>query len=195
MIGHENQLMLKGGEVSSKEGFDCALHLAEENQQEVIFYENQENRRRRERYRCCQFGSDLQMHAVVSWQKVLQTRRTSWVELRQIPSIASLWCCCSFPPPPSGKGSKRTWVYVVVGVAASLFVLIVVLAVVYYFVLRRRRRRRPIDFVTVINSFEKPLKSMSEEESEEFLKSISEIVQFLKVYKNWRTTICNGEPD
>ncbi|KAL1538907.1 LysM domain [Salvia divinorum] len=86
------------------------------------------------------------------------------------------------PPPDTGGGSSsKTWIYVVVGVVGGLLVLFAG-GVVF---LRRRRRRRAAESVASTQTFqsvEKPLKKDADDESEDFLESISSIAQSLKVY-------------
>lgn len=93
------------------------------------------------------------------------------------------------PPPPAsstpsgGGSSSKTWIYGVVG-----GILAVVLIVVVVLFLRKRRRRRPEEPVVSSQSFEaveKPLKKKGDyddNESADFLESISSIAHSLKVY-------------
>ncbi|KAG6398465.1 hypothetical protein SASPL_139925 [Salvia splendens] len=87
------------------------------------------------------------------------------------------------PPPDTGGGSSsKTWIYVVVGVVGGLLAL---LAVGMVFLLRRRRQRRAAEAVASpqrFQSVEKPLNKEADDESEDFLESISSIAQSLKVY-------------
>ncbi|KAG6396185.1 hypothetical protein SASPL_142327 [Salvia splendens] len=87
------------------------------------------------------------------------------------------------PPPDTGGGSSsKTWIYVVVGVVGGLLALF---AMGMVFFLRRRRQRRAAEAVASpqrFQSVEKPLKKEADDESEDFLESISSIAQSLKVY-------------
>ncbi|KAF8370039.1 hypothetical protein HHK36_031937 [Tetracentron sinense] len=92
------------------------------------------------------------------------------------------------PPPsspsPSGKSSNKNWVYVVIGVVAGGTLLLVIGATVFCIFFRKRKRKAdPIIMSKCFEGYEKPLNKKMEEESEEFLESISDIAQSLIVYK------------
>ncbi|KAF8411394.1 hypothetical protein HHK36_003943 [Tetracentron sinense] len=90
------------------------------------------------------------------------------------------------PPPssPSGKSSNKNWVYVVIGVVAGGALLLVIGAAVFCIFFRKRKRKAdPIIMSESFGGYEKTLNKKMEEESEEFLESISDIAQSLKVYK------------
>ncbi|KAK4482073.1 hypothetical protein RD792_011575, partial [Penstemon davidsonii] len=84
-------------------------------------------------------------------------------------------------PPPSGGGSSRTWIYAVVGV---VLVSIVVGGVVFF--IKKKKKSSETDVTTIsskrFESVEKPLKKEEDEDSNEFLDSLSSIAQSLKVY-------------
>ncbi|KAF8405157.1 hypothetical protein HHK36_010056 [Tetracentron sinense] len=91
------------------------------------------------------------------------------------------------PPPPSSpsdKSSNKNWVYIVIGVVAGGALLLVIGAAVFCIFFRKRKRKAdPIIMSESFEGYEKTLNKKMEEESEEFLESISDIAQSLKVYK------------
>ncbi|KAF3959310.1 hypothetical protein CMV_015868 [Castanea mollissima] len=88
------------------------------------------------------------------------------------------------PPPPtsSNQGSSKTWVYVLVGVLGGSALLLVLGAIIFY-AFFRRNKKKPDSIIASdrFKAIEKPRKV--EDESEDFLESISSIAQSLKVYK------------
>ncbi|KAJ4844870.1 hypothetical protein Tsubulata_004364, partial [Turnera subulata] len=94
----------------------------------------------------------------------------------------------SSPPPPSspspGKNSSKTWIYVVAGVVGGIALTIVCGAIVF-FACFGKAGRQP-DPVIASKSFEaqeKPLYQKADEESQDFLESVSSIAKSVKVYK------------
>ncbi|KAJ9170812.1 hypothetical protein P3X46_018886 [Hevea brasiliensis] len=93
------------------------------------------------------------------------------------------------PPPPSpspnsNNSSDKTWVYVVVGVVGGIALMIVLGIIIFVRVFGKSKKRS--DLVIVSESFEareKPLNKKSDEESQDFLESISSIAESIKVYK------------
>ncbi|KAK6128903.1 hypothetical protein DH2020_037342 [Rehmannia glutinosa] len=83
-------------------------------------------------------------------------------------------------PPPSG-GSSKTWIYVVVGVVGGLFLASVVGAVVFC-----KKKKKPETVASSSQTFEsvtKPIgKDADDEDSQDFLESISSMALSLKVY-------------
>ncbi|KAI9165905.1 hypothetical protein LWI28_022611 [Acer negundo] len=99
------------------------------------------------------------------------------------------------PPPPSpssaspspnsstNKGSKKTWIYAIVCVLAGA-ALTLILGTVIFCMFFRKSKKNP-DAVIVTDSFEayeKPSNKKLGEESQDFLESMSDIAQSLKVY-------------
>ncbi|KAI3895696.1 hypothetical protein MKW98_025487 [Papaver atlanticum] len=96
----------------------------------------------------------------------------------------------SLPPPassvpPSNKKNK-TWVYIVIGVAAATVLALVAFIVIFCVCKSNNTKRSNYNYQSNItesfDSYEKPQQKTSEEESMEFLKSISDIAHVLKVY-------------
>ncbi|XP_030467718.1 lysM domain receptor-like kinase 4 [Syzygium oleosum] len=94
------------------------------------------------------------------------------------------------PSPPSiittppGKSSK-TWVYVTIGVLGGIAVIAVLGTVVFFKFFRGRTRREKIDSTMVLDSFEafeNPSNKKLDEDSLDFLDSISSVAQSIKVY-------------
>ncbi|KAI3437425.1 uncharacterized protein J3R85_005408, partial [Psidium guajava] len=94
------------------------------------------------------------------------------------------------PPPPStapsppGK-SSNTWVYVTIGVLGGIAVIAVLGTVVFFMFFRGKTRRERIDSTVVSDSleaFEKPSNKRFDEDSLDFLHSVSSIAQSMKVY-------------
>ncbi|XP_044494192.1 lysM domain receptor-like kinase 4 [Mangifera indica] len=96
------------------------------------------------------------------------------------------------PPPPSStsdssqnKGSNKTWIYVVVGVVAGT-ILLLILGTIIYCRCFLKSNKKETDSRIVSKSFEareKPMKNELNEESQDFLDSMSSIAQSLKVYR------------
>ncbi|XP_018826408.1 lysM domain receptor-like kinase 4 [Juglans regia] len=87
------------------------------------------------------------------------------------------------PPPPSGESSSKTWVYVLVGVLGGSALVLVFGTVIFCLFFRKSKKKS--DSVIVSDQFEahaKPEKKKVEEESEDFLESITNMAQSLKVY-------------
>ncbi|XP_041011565.1 lysM domain receptor-like kinase 4 [Juglans microcarpa x Juglans regia] len=87
------------------------------------------------------------------------------------------------PPPPSSESSSKTWVYVLVGVLGGSALVLVFGTVIFCVFFRKSKKKS--DSVIVSDHFEahaKPEKKKVEEESEDFLESISSMAQSLKVY-------------
>ncbi|XP_030513385.1 lysM domain receptor-like kinase 4 [Rhodamnia argentea] len=98
----------------------------------------------------------------------------------------------SSPPPsppstvtsPPGKSSS-TWVYVTIGVLGGIAVIAVLGTVVFFMFFRGRTKRERIDSTVVSDSFEafeKPSNKRLDEDSLDFLDSVSSIAQSIKVY-------------
>ncbi|KAJ0039885.1 hypothetical protein Pint_28202 [Pistacia integerrima] len=95
------------------------------------------------------------------------------------------------PPPPSStsnssssEGSKKTWIYVVVGVLSGSTLLLILGAIIYCKCFARSNKKES-DSIVVSKSFEareKPMKKELDEESQDFLDSMSNIAQSLEVY-------------
>lgn len=97
------------------------------------------------------------------------------------------------PPPPSppsivtsppGK-SSNTWVYVTIGVLGGIAVIAVVSAVIFFKFFRGRTRKEKIDSTMVSDSFKafgKPNNKKLDEDSLDFLDSISSVAQSMQVY-------------
>ncbi|GAA0160443.1 transmembrane signal receptor [Lithospermum erythrorhizon] len=107
------------------------------------------------------------------------------------------------PPPftpsvPSNDNSSNTWVYVVVAVAVVL-ALIIGGGVLWF--LRNKKKKAKPELPTFLSesfeSVEKPLNKGWDENSEEFLSSISSIAQSLEVYKfgELKSATNNFSPD
>ncbi|XP_057498502.1 lysM domain receptor-like kinase 4 [Actinidia eriantha] len=92
------------------------------------------------------------------------------------------------PPPPQhlsspNHSSNKTWAYVAAGaLGGGSFVLLAGIIVFFMFFRRSTKRNGPILPSGNFEAIEKPREKKSEEESEEFLDSISAIAQSLKVY-------------
>ncbi|KAI3452112.1 hypothetical protein Pfo_008777 [Paulownia fortunei] len=85
-------------------------------------------------------------------------------------------------PPPSG-GSSRTWIYAVVGVVGGLVLASIVGAIVFCVFFRKQKQKaEPVVSSQGFESVEKPLEKEADEDSQDFLESISSIAQSLKVY-------------
>ncbi|KAG2724712.1 hypothetical protein I3843_01G028000 [Carya illinoinensis] len=87
------------------------------------------------------------------------------------------------PPPPSGESSSKTWVYVLAGVLGGSALVLVFGTVIFCIFFRKSKKKS--DIVIVSDQFEahaKPAKKKVEEESKDFLESISSMAQSLKVY-------------
>lgn len=111
------------------------------------------------------------------------------------PPLSSQVAGQSPPPPPSttstppavpvsNNSSKKTWVYIVAGVVGGLVALSLLGVVIFFLFFRKRQKKADPQFVS--ESFEavdKPLNKKVEDESEEFLESLSSIAQSVKVYK------------
>ncbi|XAR57862.1 Non-specific serine/threonine protein kinase [Bertholletia excelsa] len=94
------------------------------------------------------------------------------------------------PPPPSSQPSSngksnKTWVYVVVGVLGGGGLLLVAGIIVFYFFFHKREKEaNPVIASKSFEAIEKPYGKKLEEESAsiDFLESLSDIAQSLKVY-------------
>ncbi|XP_057952000.1 lysM domain receptor-like kinase 4 [Malania oleifera] len=83
------------------------------------------------------------------------------------------------PPPPSNGSSKKTWVYIIAGIVPGIALVLAISAAAYYALFRRRT-----DQTVCSESFEsckKPSKKL-DEDSHQFLASMSSMAQSLKVY-------------
>ncbi|KAB1214615.1 LysM domain receptor-like kinase 4 [Morella rubra] len=91
------------------------------------------------------------------------------------------------PPPPnssSSGSSSKTWVYVVVGILGGIALILVFGALIFCVFFRRIQKKS--DSLTASDIFEaaeKPVKNNVDEESQDFLESMSGVAQSLKVYK------------
>ncbi|KAK2657311.1 hypothetical protein Ddye_010363 [Dipteronia dyeriana] len=97
------------------------------------------------------------------------------------------------PPPPSpssaspspnsssNKGSKKTWIYAVVGVLGAL-TLIFGIVIFYMFFRKSKKNPDPVIVTDSLEAYEKPSNKKIDEESQDFLESMSDIPQSLKVY-------------
>ncbi|POO02613.1 LysM receptor kinase [Trema orientale] len=96
------------------------------------------------------------------------------------------------PPPPSGSpptstisdnSSKKTWVYALVGALGGTAILLVLGTTLYLRVFRKSKKKT--ESVLVPTSFESSEKQVEKkiEESQDFLDSLSDIAQSIKVYK------------
>ncbi|KAL3649382.1 LysM domain [Castilleja foliolosa] len=84
--------------------------------------------------------------------------------------------------PPSGGGSNRTWIYVLVGILGGGLILgTLILCLLFY---KKKKKFEPAVSTQSFESIEKPSnkESNGEDESMDFLESISSIAQSLKVY-------------
>ncbi|KAI3946097.1 hypothetical protein MKX01_024853 [Papaver californicum] len=96
----------------------------------------------------------------------------------------------SLPPPassvPRSNKKNKTWVYIVIGVAAAsvlpLVVFIVIFCVCKVNDNKRSKYNHQNNSTESFDTYEKPQQKTSEEESLEFLKSISDIAHVLEVY-------------
>ncbi|RZC45508.1 hypothetical protein C5167_038464 [Papaver somniferum] len=96
----------------------------------------------------------------------------------------------SLPPPassvPPSNEKNKTWVYIVIGVAAATVLVLVAFIVIFCVCKSNNTKRSKYNYQNNItesfDSYEKPQQKTSEEESTEFLKSISDIAHVLKVY-------------
>ncbi|KAJ8567195.1 hypothetical protein K7X08_019403 [Anisodus acutangulus] len=92
----------------------------------------------------------------------------------------------SAPPavPVSDNSSKKTWIYIVAGVVGGLVALALLGVVIFFLFFRKRQKKADPQFVSdSFEAVEKPLNKKVEDESEEFLESLSSIAQSVKVYK------------
>ncbi|XP_049383375.1 lysM domain receptor-like kinase 4 [Solanum stenotomum] len=93
----------------------------------------------------------------------------------------------STPPPAvpvSESSSNKTWIYVVAGVVGGLVALCILGVVVFFLFFRKKEKKADPQFVSEsFEAVEKPSNKKVEEESEEFLESLSSIAQSVKVYK------------
>ncbi|KAL3833416.1 hypothetical protein ACJIZ3_008152 [Penstemon smallii] len=80
-------------------------------------------------------------------------------------------------PPPSGGGSSRTWIYAVVGV-----VLVSIVVGGFVFFIKKKKKKKSSEPAKSFESVEKPLKKEEDDDSNDFLDSLSSIAQSLKVY-------------
>ncbi|CAL5326324.1 unnamed protein product [Camellia sinensis] len=87
------------------------------------------------------------------------------------------------PPPSSNNGSNKTLVYVLAGVLGGGGIVLAV-GVIVFFVFFRKSKKKTDSIITSesIEAIDKPDGKKLEEESEDFLESISVIAQSLKVY-------------
>ncbi|XP_075515820.1 lysM domain receptor-like kinase 4 [Primulina tabacum] len=108
---------------------------------------------------------------------------SSQVTAPQPPPPPSGTPSASVPPGSGGGGSRKTWVYAVVGVLGG-FALATVIGVFVFLMCFRKRGNKdePVISSESFESVEKPLKREEDPESEEFLESLSDIAQSLKVY-------------
>ncbi|KAG8384514.1 hypothetical protein BUALT_Bualt04G0125800 [Buddleja alternifolia] len=85
-------------------------------------------------------------------------------------------------PPPSG-GSRRTWIYVLVGVLGGIVLLSTVGVIIFCLFFRKTKQKsKPVPSLESFESIEKPLEKEVDEESQDFLESISSLALSLKVY-------------
>ncbi|XP_055803917.1 lysM domain receptor-like kinase 4 [Solanum dulcamara] len=92
----------------------------------------------------------------------------------------------STPPsvPVSESSSKKTWIYVVAGVVGGLVALCLLGVVIFFLFFRKREKKADPQFVSgSFEADEKPLNKKVEEESKEFLETLSSVAQSVKVYK------------
>lgn len=88
------------------------------------------------------------------------------------------------PPPPnssSNKGTKKAWIYVVIGVLAGIDLTLIFGMIILYMFFHRSYKKE-FDSTIVSSSFkagEKPSNKNLDEESWDFLESISDIAQSL----------------
>ncbi|KAL5557219.1 hypothetical protein UlMin_039455 [Ulmus minor] len=85
-------------------------------------------------------------------------------------------------PPSSNKSSKKTWLYALLGALGGTALILVVGAIIFC---KFYRKNKKSDSVLVSESHEaqdKSLKRKMEEESQDFLESLSEMAQSIKVY-------------
>ncbi|KDP31818.1 hypothetical protein JCGZ_12279 [Jatropha curcas] len=98
------------------------------------------------------------------------------------------------PPPPqppsaspnSNNSSNKTWVYVLVGVLGGIVLTFIIGSIIFFAVFHKSETRKKSEPIFVSESFgaqEKPLNKKLDEESQDFLDSISSIAQSIKVYK------------
>ncbi|KAJ4715029.1 LysM receptor kinase [Melia azedarach] len=104
-----------------------------------------------------------------------------------LPTPSSLTSPPPPPPPPdssSNDSSKKTWIYVVVGVLTGIVLTLIFGTIIFHIFFRERNKKEP-DSSTVSISFEaceKPVNKKLDEESQDFIESLSDIAQSLKVY-------------
>ncbi|XP_060192628.1 lysM domain receptor-like kinase 4 [Lycium barbarum] len=111
------------------------------------------------------------------------------------PPLSSQVVGNSPPPPPSttltppgvpvpDNSSKKTWKYIVAGVVGGLVAVSLLGVVIFFLFFRKRQKKADPQFVSEsFEAVEKPLNKKVEDESEEFLESLSSIAQSVKVYK------------
>ncbi|KAG8384513.1 hypothetical protein BUALT_Bualt04G0125700 [Buddleja alternifolia] len=85
--------------------------------------------------------------------------------------------------PPSSAGSGKTWIYVLIGVLGGIVPLSSVGVIVFFLFFRKTKQKsEPVVSSQSFESLEKPLEKEMDEESQDFLESISSFDLSLKVY-------------
>ncbi|KAK2987486.1 hypothetical protein RJ640_012145 [Escallonia rubra] len=135
-------------------------------------------------------GRTLEANGLSEQEATINPFTTLLVPLQTPPTAAQINVSSPPPPPappssvPSPRNSKsKTWIYVVIGIIGGLLVAAVIGAIVFCMFFRRVKRKS--DPVSVSESFEareKPREKKTEEEEPDFLESIMDIAQSLKVY-------------
>ncbi|OAY35453.1 lysM domain receptor-like kinase 4 [Manihot esculenta] len=91
------------------------------------------------------------------------------------------------PPPPSpntNDSSNKTWVYVLVGVLGGVAVITVLGVIIFFAVFRKNKKKSDPNIISKsFETREKPINKKLDEESQDFLESLSSIAQSIKVYK------------
>ncbi|KAJ0039884.1 hypothetical protein Pint_28201 [Pistacia integerrima] len=96
----------------------------------------------------------------------------------------------SSPPPPSpspnsssNESSKKNWIYVIVGILAGI-ALTLIFGTTIFFVIFCRSKKEPESIIVpkVVEERERQLNNKLDEESQDFLDSMSSIAQSLEVY-------------
>jgi LysM repeat protein len=130
--------------------------------------------------------STLEANGLSEQNSLINFFTTLLIPLQNPPSIPQTIAPPPPPPPPptSNKSSSKTWVYVLVGVLGGSALLLVFGAIIFYAFFRRIRKKS--DSIIVSDRFkaiEKSHPRKVEEESMDFLESLSSIAQSIKVYK------------
>ncbi|KAK3009260.1 hypothetical protein RJ639_013825 [Escallonia herrerae] len=135
-------------------------------------------------------GRTLEANGLSEQQATIYPFTTLLVPLQTPPTAAQINAPSPPPPPappssvPSPRNSSsKTWIYVVIGIIGGLLVAAVIGAIVFCMFFRRvKRKSDPVSVSESLEAREKPGEKKTEEEEPEFLESIMDIAQSLKVY-------------